>query len=319
MGTPQVLILLHHADNSLRYREGEGFDGYLIEALIREWKAMGYTIQVVHGIDQQVPADLVIPHLNLTIIPQEYRDFLQAYPNVMNRHVVDISKSRISSHLVGRHDAYAGPVIVKTDRNHGGVPEQRLFPRARLGQARWAGVARRVLWQKKLRSAARRLLDNLDRRGRGSVSWRSVQTLDPDAYPIFPSIRDVPDGVFENKNLVVEKYLPEITEGDACARCYYFLGSAGISFLFRSKQIEGVPAVTAYRAEEVPTPEELRAIREQLGFDYGKFDYVLHEGQVVLFDVNRTPNTAALRKWGLIDAVATLLARGIQPRLTSAA
>jgi len=315
METPRILVLLHHADDSLRYQEGEGFDGYLIESLIREWKAMGYRIQVVHGIGQQVQADLVIPHLNLTIIPQEYRDFLQAYPNVLNKHVVDISKSRISSHLVRRNDPYAGPVIVKTDRNHGGLPEQRLFLRAGLGQGTWTRVARRILWQKKLRSAARRILDSLDRRGTRGVSWRSVQSLDPDAYPIFPSIRDIPDGVFENKNLVVEKFLPEITDGDTCVRMYFFFGSAGVNLLFRSKRRDGVISLSSYRVEEVPIPEELYAIREKLGFDYGKFDYVLRDGKLVLFDVNRTPNPPSLRNWGLMEQVARRLAEGIKSKL----
>jgi hypothetical protein len=41
--------------------------------------------------------------------------------------------------------------------------------------------------------------------------------------------------------------------------------------------------------EEAPTPPELYSIRQRLGFDYGRFDYVLRDGKVVLFDVNRTP------------------------------
>jgi hypothetical protein len=30
-------------------------------------------------------------------------------------------------------------------------------------------------------------------------------------------------------------------------------------------------------------------MRARLGFDYGKFDYGIVDGQVVLYDVNRTP------------------------------
>jgi hypothetical protein len=308
METPQILILLHQNDDSLLNQEDGSFDGYVIELLMREWKAMGCTIQVVHGIRQQVRADLVIPHLNLTVIPQDYRDFLLAHPNVINRHVVDISKSRISTHLVGRNDRYTGPVIVKTDRNHGGLPEQRLFPR--LGRGTWARVACR-------------LLATLRRRDTRGTSWRSVQSLTPTAYPVFPSVRDVPKGVFENKNLVVEKFLPEIVEGDHCLRYYYFFGSAGINLLFRSKErgmIEPpTTALNSYSVEEVPIPEELYAIREKLGFDYGKFDYVLRDGKVVLFDVNRTPATATLQMWGLMDQVAKRLAEGIKSKLAACA
>ncbi|MEZ6002120.1 hypothetical protein [Hyphomonas sp.] len=37
-------------------------------------------------------------------------------------------------------------------------------------------------------------------------------------------------------------------------------------------------------------PEELRVIREQMGFDYGKFDYVEHDGKAFLLDANKTPS-----------------------------
>jgi hypothetical protein len=39
----------------------------------------------------------------------------------------------------------------------------------------------------------------------------------------------------------------------------------------------------------VPVPDFLRAERERLGFDYGKFDFVIHDGQAVLLDANKTP------------------------------
>jgi hypothetical protein len=291
METTQILILLHQRE--------ENFDSgrYLIKFLMREWKEMGCTIRVMHGIKQQVQADLVIPHVNLTITPQEYRDFLLTYPNVINRRVVDTSKSRISTLLVGRNDSYTGPVIVKTDRNYGGIPEQRLF--SRLKRGKWAGIARR-------------LLANLRKIDTTGISWRYIQSMPPSAYPVFPSLHEVPKGVFKNKNLVVEKFLPEIIEGDYCLRYYYFLGSAEINFLFRSKARGPIKAETALEVEEVPIPEDLHEIRERLGFDYGKFDYVILDGKVVLFDVNTTPATEALQLRGLADQVARRLAGGIR-------
>ena len=36
-------------------------------------------------------------------------------------------------------------------------------------------------------------------------------------------------------------------------------------------------------------PGEVLDVRRRLGLDYGKIDYVIHEGQVVILDVNRTP------------------------------
>jgi len=37
-------------------------------------------------------------------------------------------------------------------------------------------------------------------------------------------------------------------------------------------------------------PDEIRAARRRFGFDYGRFDFVLHEGKSVLFDTNSTPS-----------------------------
>jgi hypothetical protein len=139
--------------------------------------------------------------------------------------------------------------------------------------------------------------------------------LHPTDYPVFPSVQEVPEGVFANRNLVVEKFLPEIAEGDYCLRYYYFFGSAGVNFLFRSKE-RVIKAVTD-KVEEAPIPEELYEMRKRLGFDYGKFDYVLCDGKVVLFDVNRTPATAALQHWGLTEKVARQLAGGIKSQLAT--
>ena len=53
----------------------------------------------------------------------EYGAVLDAHPRVVNRQVRDSSKRRVSRNLVRPGDGWEGPVIVKTDRNHGGLPE----------------------------------------------------------------------------------------------------------------------------------------------------------------------------------------------------
>jgi hypothetical protein len=53
----------------------------------------------------------------------------------------------------------------------------------------------------------------------------------------------------------------------------------------------GAFADAAVRRELVPEePDELREIRRSLGFDFGKFDYSIVNGRVVLYDRNRTPS-----------------------------
>ena len=40
--------------------------------------------------------------------------------------------------------------------------------------------------------------------------------------------------------------------------------------------------------EEVDPHPEIVQMRKRLNFDYGKFDYVVHNGRAVLFDANKT-------------------------------
>lgn len=111
------------------HRDDSGFDSarYLLKLLMELWQERGVTIEIVRDVDRSISADLVIPHINLTVLPPDYVEFMSGHPQVVNRHLVDISKSRISSNIIGPDDPYDGPVIVKTDRNYGGRPERRML------------------------------------------------------------------------------------------------------------------------------------------------------------------------------------------------
>jgi hypothetical protein len=58
------------------------------------------------------------------------------------------------------------------------------------------------------------------------------------------------------------------------------------------------------RVEAVEPHAAVREWPAQLGFEYGKFDYVVHDGTPILFDVNKTvgsgeqstPELEALRR-----------------------
>ena len=287
-----IVVLLHESDD--RFES----ENYLLRLLIDRWKAGGVDVQIIRGVGRFVPADLIIPHLDLTVTPPEYRKFLDRYPAVVNRRVLDTSKSRISGNLVKRDDSYSGPVIVKTNCNYGGLPEKRLAARTR------RPLVERVL---------RKMIAPFRRTRAGSTDsrdWASIQSIKSHAYPVFASLNQVPPGAFGNKHLVVEKFLPEMDGADYCLRYCYFFGEQDVSILLRSK--EGViKGSNAHGCETTPTPDELRSARRQMGFDYGKFDFVLREGQVVLFDVNRTPAYATLDLHDLTSTVIERLAEGL--------
>jgi hypothetical protein len=65
-------------------------------------------------------------------------------------------------------------------------------------------------------------------------------------------------------------------------------------------------------------PISRRNERARLGFDFGKFDFVVHEGQSVLLDTNRTPSSSpALREF--LQAGMLNLAQGMDELIASAA
>jgi hypothetical protein len=245
---------------------------YVVWPMAEAWRRDGVEVAVVRGLDRFVDADLAICHVDLTVVPEEYRRALARYPRVVNGAVDDISKSRVAaSTLVRRGDGWDGPVIVKTDANCGGLPEERI-----LGRDPRGGLAARTL---------RRLLPG---RAPAAEDWRRRWRLPTESYPVFDSVADVPEGVFDNPALVVQRFLPEREDGLYALRLYVFLGDREHS----SRVLSHAPVVKSrvmIRRTDVPLHPGARAARERLGMDYGKIDYVVRDGEAVVFDANRTP------------------------------
>jgi hypothetical protein len=251
-----ITILVHPHDD---------FAGcnYILRHVAELWRERGYRVTVVRDPHKHVDADLAILHVDLTLVPDAYLQFMRHYPYTINATTADISKRTISMNLVRDGDGYKGPVIVKTNRNCGGGAE---------------GVhAQRESWlQKKIRGVRRRL----------HWSWRSeIGMYD---YKIFDSPAKVPLPVWFNPDLIVERFLPERHDGYYCMRTWIFLGEAEECRLYYANQ-PIVKSRIALRVENATVPDELRQIRRKLGFDYGKFDFGVVDGRLVLYDANRTP------------------------------
>ena len=243
MSRRRIAILVHE-------RDGRPFTArYIVWALRRLWRRQGHEVLVLRGPGREIDADVLLMHVDLTVIPDDYLEYARRFPVVLNGSVHDISKRAISTQLVSQGDAWDGPVIVKTNLNYGGVPEQ--LARGPVA-AIWGRVTRR-------------------------------RTIDPLHYPVFPSMTDVPPEVFENPDLVVERFLPEREDDLYCIRVYLFLGDQWVCTRRMSPNpVVKEPAVV--RRETVDVPEEIVEVRRRLGFDYGKFDFVVHEGYAYGFD-----------------------------------
>lgn len=245
-------------------------------------------VAVLEGTDRFEPADVLVLHVDLTVVPQEYLALAARYPLVVNGLVRDISKRKINSGVIDRGDSHDGPVIVKTDLNCGGVPEHTLSSN-RLYRA----VTARLPWT-----------------WTGKFLRRT--------YPIFDSPSAVPRRVWNNSRLLVEKYVPEREGEYYCVRQWVFLGDREVSYRSFSKD----PVVKAHnvsrREDDVPVPQALRDIRDRLGFDYGKFDYVIVEGAVYLLDVNTTPTMGSRAAPADTPDIVKALAAGLNTFLPSA-
>jgi hypothetical protein len=294
MGHDHIAILTHERDRSFKRTK------YLIHPLVRLWRQRGFRVRTRCGTGSDHPAELLFPHIDLTVRPPEYEAYLQRYRGVVNRRVLDVSKSAWTGLRVERDSSYTGPVIVKTNRNHGGLPELRL------------GAA-------PLQRLFRHRLRSLFRRARGlGTAWEGIQWLDTGSYPVFESLRDVPSGVLENDSLLVQRFVPEREGARYAVRYAYVLGSREITLrlVSRTPVIKGG---NADACEEVATPSELAPLRRRLGLDYGKIDFVVSEGRFIPLDINPTPASGTLELHGFVQRVSSHLAEGIDDLLGSGA
>jgi hypothetical protein len=283
----KIVILLHEKD---RYPAAAG---YFIWTLCEVWREWGIEIEAVKGTRKPVAADLLIPHIDATVLPRAYVDFFESHPRVVNRRLHDISKRLVSRNLLARTDSHDGQVIVKTNLNSGGSPDANLS-----GHKIVYSGKRGNFWSGWLNF----------RRKKKSSDWREINCMDSHDYQLFPSLAAVPEAVFANPSLVVERFLPEYENGVYYLRVYQFLGDCGYCARVGSRH-PIVKQKNIISREEVPVPDEIIAIRRELGMDYGKLDFVVREGRVILLDVNRTPGR--IRPIERMKANASRLAPGI--------
>jgi len=235
---------------------------YFLAKLLKVWKQQGIKIHITAGPNYK-PADVALLHVDTTVVADEYFDLSSRYPVVLNEKVKDILKTTISRYLLKKDDSYEGPVIVKTNENYGGINE--FINAVKTGQSAWYDPEVERPWRKRV------IMDSLK-------------------YPVFENLSTVPPGVWKNDKLIVEKFLPErLDNGDYRCRTYYFFGEQEFGAWMTSPKpvIKSSVANAVGLLDEIP--QALRDIRNASGFNYGKFDYTEIDGEVYVYDMNKTP------------------------------
>ncbi|MCH2176737.1 MAG: hypothetical protein MK193_13510 [Lentisphaeria bacterium] len=104
-------------------------------------------------------------------------------------------------------------------------------------------------------------------------------------YPIYDSIDEVPECIWENRNFVIEKYLQE--EPELGFKVYYcsFMGKRKIAGELISKK-PIVKFENANSDREIEPPQIIDEWIREYKIDFGRFDYLKYQGKYYLIDIN---------------------------------
>ncbi|MCC6659336.1 MAG: hypothetical protein IT437_00480 [Phycisphaerales bacterium] len=285
MAVRSITILIHERHTDAQRR------AYRLWAIVANWRRRGLRVGVQFGLQEPMEADLLFPHIDVSYIPGDYWGYIQGHPLAVNRSVRDIRKTVYCDHRLTRGDDWDGPVIVKTRANCGGFGDDELAHRGRrsLTARAWSRISRRP---------------RLERLG---LAWvRSLR-----AYHVYPSPRYVPGGAFHNPHLVVERFLPERRGTDYAVRMWTVFGDRWIhrTLIGPDPLVKNRNARLTHDTD--PPPAEIVAWRSRLGLDYGKMDYVIHDGRAILLDVNTTPTVTGSVRTDEHTRAAAPLADGL--------
>ena len=252
----RIVVITHEYDELLR-RSGllrRWTSSYLLYDILTELQRRKHEVVVASGLSSRPTGDAALLHVDATVTPDDYVDYGRSFPLCLNLAATDISKRKVSDAVLGAQDDWDGPVIVKSNRNSGGDPERRMNRRAR-------------------------------QRGHAEPF---PEMPDFGEYRIYDSRDELPDHVAADPDLSLEKFVAERGSDGYALRFWVFCGEAERCTRYVSSD-RLVKASGFMNKEAVPVPDDLRRRRRELGFDYGKFDFVVHQGKTMLLDANKTP------------------------------
>lgn len=251
----RIVVFTHEYDSfaERRWPLSPAAGGYLLAQVLRQAEALGHSWQVVKG-PAPCRGDVALLHVDATVVPPEYADLAADFPLALNFAGLDVSKRKVSDAVVAPDSAWDGPVIIKSNLNFGGYRE---------------------------------CLHNRLAHRRGAATPHPGATFTP-AYTVLNHLGEVPASVWSDPACVVERFIPEHADDGYAMRVWLFMGARErcMRHVSSSPIIKGANTL---RIEPAEAPAALREKRRRLGFDFGKFDYVEHDGEVVLLDANRTP------------------------------
>jgi hypothetical protein len=220
--------------------------------------ASGIDVVHLYGTARFEPADAIFVHVDLSVVQRDYLDFARRYPIRINAEAADIRKRGFVDGLLDAGSDYPAPVIVKSNLNYGGAPEQK----------------------------ERSMLERAAHRLRRMAEGTNAMTQTKDDYRIYPSLSKVPPSSF-SKDMIVQKLMLEKDGDQNLLREYFFFDDLHFESIERSSDMIITEDEQLGCKPFEPHPK-LRKVRERLKLDYGKIDYVMSNGEPFIFDANKT-------------------------------
>jgi len=120
VGVPWRIVRAMPASRSrthvaILFSEHAAPERYVISKLADYWRQDGLLVDYLFETTRFVPADVLMLHVDLSVLPRRILSFASRYPRVINQHVSDIRKRTFSTLIVPRPSEHAGPVIECTD------------------------------------------------------------------------------------------------------------------------------------------------------------------------------------------------------------
>ena len=278
----RICILFHEKETNPKK--------YVIHHLAKMWQEDGNEVRYIFGCKKFIPGDILILHVDLSVVPQKYIDYASKYPIALNNKISDIRKVAISENILSYGDPWDGPVVVKSNYNFYGMPE-------------------RVYYKSNLKKRFE-IIDTVKSKF-FQLRYKGMPLEDIRQYKIYKSIKEIPKKWFSFQYAVIEKFIPEMENDVFHLRIAQVLGSRVISTRIASRD-PIIKARKSIKTEEIEPDEIIAHWRGKYHLDYGKLDYVVNNGVPSLLDVNKTVGaTSGYRKDSDLYATRKYIAEGI--------
>ena len=147
---------------------------YILKAVLGRMARRDVSFRLLDRLDPARDAAAAFVHVDLTTVPAPFTWVSSFYPRCLNGRSGSIARDLYSMARLLPGDDFSGPAIVKTTLNARGLPELK-------------------------HAATERRLGRLDDGLRDRICPK---------YRIFPTIKDIPDAVWADSGLIVERFVP---------------------------------------------------------------------------------------------------------------